>query len=259
MKFKTVVYEKSGDVAHVVLNRPEALNAYNVQMRDDLYEVFTAVRDDPEVLVMIVSGSGRAFCAGADLSEFGRAPSPIVARDVRWERDLWGVLKDLDKITIAAMHGHALGSGLEMALFCDLRVAAEGTQFGLPEAALGFIPAAGATQSLPRIVKGGTALAMILACQRINAVEAHRIGLVHRVVAKESLLAEAEGMARSVLKAGPVALALAKEAVNRGLDLSLKEGLALEARLAEFAFATRDAWEGLHARVCGREPKFRGS
>lgn len=258
MTFYTVIYEKQGAIAYVTLNRPKALNAYNIQMRDDLYEIFTAVRDDPEVRAMIVSGMGRAFCAGADLTEFGTAPSPVIAREVRWGRDLWGVLKDLDKLTVVAMHGYVLGSGLELALLSDLRLAAEGTIFGLPEAVLGFIPGAGATQSLPRVVKPGIALEMMLTCNRIDAKEAYRIGLIHRIVAQGSLLKEAEAIAAKVLAAGPLAVSLAKEAIDAGLDLSLKEGLELEARLSEMALSTADAWEGMRAHAEGREPVFRG-
>ena len=257
MILDTVVYEKQGAIARVTLNRPRALNAYNIQMRDDLYEVFTAVRDDPDVRAMIISGAGKAFCAGADITEFGTAPSPIIAREVRWGRDLWGALKDLDKLTVAAMHGFVFGSGLEMALLCDLRFAAEGTIFGLPEDALGFIPGAGATQTLPRVIRPGTALEMILTCDRIDATEMHRVGLVHRVFPQDSLLAEAGEVAREVLSAGPVAVSLAKEAINSGLDITLREGLDLEARLADLVFSTSDAWEGMRAHVEGRKPVFR--
>lgn len=247
MNLDTVVYEKRDDVVFVTLNRPHKLNAYNIQMRDDLYEALTAVRDDPDIRVMILSGAGRAFCAGADLTEFGTAPSPVIARDVRWERDLWGVLKDLDKVTIAALHGHVFGSGLEMALFCDLRLAAEGTIFGLPETSWGFIPGAGATQALPRLTRPGSATAVILTGERIDALEAYRIGLVHRVTAHSELASEAELLARRILNCPPEAVVLAKEAVNKGMDMSLEQGLRLEERLNEYAFATRDAWDGLRA------------
>lgn len=258
MILDTVIYEKCEAIAYVTLNRPRALNAYSIQMRDNLYEVFAAVRDDPDVRAMIISGAGKAFCAGADLTEFGTAPSPVVAREVRWGRDLWTMLKDLDKLTVVAMHGYVLGSGLELALFSDLRLAAEGTIFGLPETQLGFIPGAGATQSLPRILRTGKALEMILTCDRIEAKEAYRVGLVHRIVPQDSLPAEAEKITRDVLAGGPLAVSLAKEAINRGLDLSLKEGLELEARLSELAFSTSDAWEGLRSCADGREPAFRG-
>lgn len=253
MSFKTVLYEKKDDIAYVTLNRPEVLNVYSVQMRDDLFEVLNVIRDDPDVRAAIVSGAGRAYCAGADLSEFGTAPSPVIARDVRWQRDVWGVLKNLDKLTIAAMHGYALGSGLELALLCDIRIAAAGTRFGLPETSLGFIPAAGATQSLPRIVKRGTALRMILLGERIDADEALRLGLIHKVVPPDdpspcservrnavegpgpALVAEAEATARRILRASPLALSLAKQAINGGLDLTLEEGLRLERRLCDLA------------------------
>jgi enoyl-CoA hydratase/carnithine racemase len=247
MDLETVVYEKNDNIVFVTLNRPHKLNAYNVQMRDDLYEAFTAVRDDPDVRVMIISGAGRAFCAGADLTEFGTAPSPVIARDVRWQRDLWGVLKDLDKVTIAAVHGHVFGSGLELALFCDLRLAAEGTIFGLPETSWGFIPGAGATQALPRITRPGSAMAAILTGERIDALEAYRIGLVHRVRAESELMTEAELLARRVLICPPQAILLAKEAVNKGMDMSLEAGLRLEERLYEYSYATWGAWNGLRA------------
>lgn len=245
MSFQTVIYEKEDALARVTLNRPDVLNAYNVQMRDDLFEVFSAIRDDPDIRVVVVSGAGRAYCAGADLTEFGTAPSPVWAREVRRARDLWGTVKDLDKILIVAMHGFAFGSGLELALLCDLRLAAEGTRFGLPETSLGFIPAAGGTQSLPRIVKPGTARRLILTGDRIDAAEAYDIGLVHRVVAAESLVADAEALAQRLLRIPTTALRLSKEALRQGMDLGLEQGLELESRLADFAFATRDVWHRL--------------
>ncbi len=247
MSFKTVVFEKQDALARVTLNRPEALNAYNIQMRDDLFEIFSALRDDTDVRVVIVSGAGRAYCAGADLTEFGSAPSPVSAREVRRARDLWSLVRKLDKVTIAAMHGFAFGSGLELALLCDLRLAAHGTRFGLPETSLGFIPAAGGTQSLPRIVKPGTARWMILTGERIDAAEALRIDLVHRVVEGESLGTEADVLARRLLRTPPIGLRLAKEAINRGFDLQLEQGLDLEKRLADSAYAMTDPWQRIRA------------
>lgn len=259
MSYKTIAFDKRDDIAYVTLNRPEVLNIYNVQMRDDLYEVFTSVRDDPEIRAMIVRGAGRAYCAGADLSEFGSAPSPVIARDVRWGRDVWGVLRKLDKLTVAMMHGYALGSGLELALLCDIRIAAEGTKFGLPETSLGFIPAAGATQSLPRVVKQGTALWMILLGERIEANDAYRFGLVHQVVPADHLMPTTEATVRRILSGGPKALMLAKQAINRGLDLPLDEALRLEKRLVDLTLHTGDAQEGVRAIVERREPVFSAS
>ncbi len=247
MKLETVIYEKRDGIASVILNRPQKLNAFNIQMRDDFYEVLTAVRDDPDVLVMILSGAGQAFCSGADLTEFGTAPSPVIALEVRQERDVYGAIKDFDRISIAAMHGHVFGAGLEFALFCDLRIAAEGTHFGLPETGWGFVPGGGATQSLPRIAQPGPARELILTGKRIDAAEAHRIGLVNRVVPQATLMAQAVQLARCVISNGSFSAALAKEALNKGMNLSLENGLGLEARLSELAFGTREAWQKLRA------------
>ena len=231
--FQTIGYEKDeGGVARLTLNRPELLNAVNLQMRDELWTAFEAFRDDPDARVLIVRGAGRAFSSGADISEFGTAPSYVEARRARRERDLWGLMLHLPKPLIAAVHGFALGAGCELSLLCDLRVASDDARFGLPEVSLGYIPSAGGTQTLPRTIPPGLALGMILSGDPIDADEAFRVGLVHRVVPRDQLDAEAEAWARTLAERSPLALASAKEAVLRGLDLSLREGLALEARLA---------------------------
>ena len=139
--FSTILYEKKEGIGYVTLNRPEALNAYSIQMRDDLYEILHAIKDDSEVRVAIFKGAGeKAFCAGADLSEFLTAPPPAAARQVRFDRDVWGLFSSIPQPLIAALHGYVLGSGIEMALFCDIRIASEEAQFGLPEVDLGIIP-----------------------------------------------------------------------------------------------------------------------
>ena len=231
--FETVIYEKVDSIAYVTLNRPQVLNAYNVRMRDELYQVLEAIKDDPEIVVAILKGAGeKAFCAGADLSEFLTAPSPTIARQVRWERDIWGLFLSLPQPLIAALHGYVLGSGIEMALCCDIRIASENAQFGLPEVGLGIIPAAGATQTLPRTVGRANALEMLFTGRRIGADEAYEIGLVNRVVPKDKLLSTVEDMARKIASFDPMAIRYAKQAVVRGLDLPLAEGLELERRLA---------------------------
>ena len=155
----TVLYTKQDAVALIVLNRPEVINAFNMQMRDDLYATLEAAVDDPDVRAIVVSGSGdRGFCVGADLTEFGTAPSQVVARDVRWERDLWGLFLAVRKPLVAALHGHVIGSGVEIACLCDIRIAADDAVFRMPETALGMVPAAGGTQTLPRVVGRGRAL-----------------------------------------------------------------------------------------------------
>jgi len=231
--FETLIYEKRDGIAYITLNRPKALNVYNVQMRDDLYQILSAIKDDPEVLVAIFKGAGeKAFCGGADLSEFLTAPSPTVARQVRFDRDVWGLFLSIPQPIIAAVHGYVLGSGIEIALCCDIRIASEDAQFGLPEVGLGIIPAAGGTQTLPRTVGRGKALEMLLTNRWINAKEAYQIGLVNHVVQREELFQTAEKMALKIASHNPVAVRSAKQAVTRGLDLPLEKGLDLEKRLS---------------------------
>jgi enoyl-CoA hydratase/carnithine racemase len=231
--FETIIYEKKGGVGYITLNRPQVLNVYNIKMRDELYEVLGAIRDDPEVKVVILKGAGeRAFCSGADLSEFLTAPSPIIARQARWARDVWGLFLSIPQPLIAALHGYVLGSGLEMALCCDIRLASEDAQFGVPEMGLGIIPAASGSQTLPRVIGRGHALSMLFSGQWLKAVEARRLKLVNQVVRRSELLATAEKLADRIKSHNPLTMRYAKQAIHRGLDLSLENGLELEANLA---------------------------
>ena len=230
--FQTIIYTKADGIAHISLNRPRVLNAYNMAMRDELYQALGAVKDDPDVGVAIFNGEGRAFCAGADLTEFGTAPSLTSAREVRWERDVWGAFLSVSKPLIAAIHGYCLGSGVEIALLCDIRIAAEDAVFGMPEVALGMIPAAGGTQTLPRTLGIPEALELLLTRRRIDAPEALELGLVSRMVARDALDAEAEATARSLLSLNQGAVRAVKEAVWQGMELPLEKALDLEARLA---------------------------
>ncbi len=230
---ETIIYEKKGNIARITLNRPKFLNVYNVRMRDELYQVLGAIKDDPEVRIAVLKGAGdKAFCAGADLTEFLTAPSPIIARQVRWERDIWGLFLSLPQPVIAALHGYVLGSGLEMALCCDLRIASADAQFGLPEVGLGIIPAAGATQTLPRTIGRARALEMLLSGRWLSAAEAHEAKLVNRVVSRDKLLPIVEGIAAQIASYNPVAVRNAKQALVRGRDLPLAKGLEMERRLA---------------------------
>lgn len=230
--FEVIIYEKHNQVAYVTLNRPKALNAYNIRMRDELYEVLGAVRDDPEVRVVILKGAGeKAFCAGADLTEFLSAPPPVFAREARFARDIWGRFLNIPKPFIAAMHGYVLGSGIEMSLCCDIRLCSDDAQFGLPEVGLGIIPAAGGSQTLPRVVGRANAHDLLLTGRWLKADEAKRIKLVNRIVPRAELYPEAERIASRIKSFDPLAVACAKQAVVRGLDLALEEGLALEKRL----------------------------
>jgi enoyl-CoA hydratase/carnithine racemase len=231
--FKTVIYEKKESIAYVTLNRPDVLNAFSVQMRDDLYEVFSAIKDDDEVRVAIVKGAGdRAFCAGADLTEFLTAPSAIRARQIRFRRNLWKLLLGMPQPLIAALHGFVLGSGMEIAACCDIRIASEDAEFGLPEVRLGIIPGAGGTQTIPRIIGAARALEILLTNRRIKSDEAFQSGLVNKVVPKEILLESAEETALKIASFDPDAVRRAKQAVIKGLDMSLQDGLDLEKRLS---------------------------
>lgn len=231
--FETILYEKRGGVALVTLNRPEVLNTYNIRMRDDLHQVFSAVRDDDEIKVVVLQGSGeKAFCAGADLRDFLTAPPPPAARRSRWYRDVWGLMLTVPQPLIAALHGYVLGSGLEMALFCDIRLAADDARFGLPEVGLGIIPAAGGTQTVPRSVSPGQALEMLLTNQWITAEEAYRIRLVNRILPRSGLHQATMAMAVEIAGRDARCVQAIKQAVTRGLDLPLPAGLALERRLA---------------------------
>ncbi len=240
MPYQTIIYEKQGPLARVTLNRPEVLNAYNVAMRDDMHEALQAIRDDPEVRGVILSGAGeRAFCAGADLTEFGTAPSQAIARQVRWERDVWGLFLSLDVPLVAAVHGYVLGSGLEMALLCDIRIAADDAVFGLPETSLGMLPAAGGTQTLPRVMGAGPALNLLLTGRRINAREAYDLGLVARVVPRYQLMAEAQEVVEGILASDAEGVRRIKKAVQYGMDMTLAQGMELEGHLAVELFHAR--------------------
>jgi len=230
--FETLLFQKRGAVAHISLDRPQVVNAYNVQMRDDFSEALAAVQQDPEVRTLLITGEGRGFCAGADLTEFGTAPSQVIARQVRWERDVWGQLLNLDKPVVAAVHGYCIGSGLEIALLCDLRIAATGTVFALPEVQLGMIPAAGGTQTLPRAAGRSGALDLLLTGRRFLAEEALSLGLVTRLAAPESLLDEAWQLAGGLADLPVAATAALKQLLRQGMDLGLPEALDLERRVA---------------------------
>jgi enoyl-CoA hydratase/carnithine racemase len=230
--FQTLLFEKTGSVAWVTLNRPQVLNLYNLRMRDELWEVLSAIRDDREILVAVFCGAGdKAFCAGADLSEFLTASSPLAARKARWERDVWGLFLSIPQPLIAALQGYVLGSGLEIALCCDFRIAAESACFGLPEAGLGIIPAAGGTQTLSRIIGRARALELLFTNRWIDSEEAWNWGLVNRRVSDRELIPQSQALALQIAAAPPRAVQAAKRAVREGGNLPLAAGLNLERKL----------------------------
>jgi enoyl-CoA hydratase/carnithine racemase len=230
--FATLRYEKRGPVAIVTLDRPEVLNAYNVAMRDDLFAALGAADEDTAVRALVLRGRGRAFSSGGDIAEFGTAPSPFVARAVRWRRDVWGRLLDLRAATVAAVHGHAFGGGMEMALLCDLCVAAEDARFALPETGLGMIPGVGGTQTLPRRAGAARALDLTLTGRSLDARAALDAGFVHGVVPRPRLESTALVLARRLARLDPAAILAARRAVRAAHDLPLAAGTTLERRLA---------------------------
>lgn len=231
--FDTLIFEIKDSIAYITLNRPNVLNTYNTRMRDELYQVLSAIRYDNEIRSVVLKGAGeRAFCAGADLSEFLTAPSPTIARQVRWERDVWGLFLSCPRPIIAALHGYVLGDGIEMALCCDIRIASDDAQFGLPELGLGILPAAGGTQTLPRVVGRAKAMEMMFTGTRLSAKEALDIGLVNRVVSKNELYSTADKMAKQIAQFNPLVVNSIKQAIMRGLELSIGQGLEIEKLMA---------------------------
>jgi enoyl-CoA hydratase/carnithine racemase len=226
-----VEYERRGAVAIVALNRPERLNAYNVEMRDALFGALGVADADSEVRAVVLRGNGPAFSTGGDLDEFGSAPSPFVARAVRRQRDVWGRLLSLRAATVAAVHGYTVGGGLEMAMLCDLCVAADDVRMALPETGLGMIPGVGGTQTLPRRTGVGRALETVLADRWTDAREALAIGIVQRVVTRARLLPTALALARRLAALDPAVVQASRRCVRAAHDGALADGIALERRL----------------------------
>lgn len=258
MNYETILLTQQDGVLEITLNRPEQLNAINAQCRDELMRVFLAARDDPAQRVLLITGAGRAFSAGADLKDGSVTEPPVESVESRWWGDYRAALASLGKPSIAAVNGFALGGGFELALACDFRLAAHEAAFAAPEINLGSIPAGGATQRLARLAGLGRAMELVLLGERIDAVEAHRIGLVNRVVAAKELLPTAREWAKKLSAKAPLALKYAKEAVNKSTDLSIEDGIRLEAYLGGVLRATEDRKEGIAAIMEKRKPVFHG-
>ncbi len=231
MSAAVTLLERDERVVTLTLDRPEVLNAYDRRMRDEIFATLEWLHGEPDVSVLVVRGNGRAFSTGGDLAEFGTAPSPVRAREVRQQRDVWRLWATLPCVSIAAVHGHAAGGGFEMALLCDLIVCARDAIFSLPETGLGLIPGVGGTQTLPRAIGLGRAADVLLAGRPLDARAAARSGLVHSVVAPRRLRPTADALARRLAALDPRLLRAVKAAVRRGGELPLASGLALERRL----------------------------
>jgi enoyl-CoA hydratase len=259
MTYETILYEAADGIVTITLNRPEVHNAMNERMRQELTRCFGDLATSDEARVVVVTGAGeRAFSAGADIREFVAPQVPVRFRESRKRVDFRQAMDRCPQPIIAAIRGYALGGGLELALACDIRLASADAQLGLTEVNLAIIPGGGGTQRLPRLVGRGRALEMILTGARIDAREAWRIGLVERVVPAADVLAVARELARTLAEKAPVALRYAKEAVVKGLELPLADGLRLENDLAALLRTTEDRVEGAKAFLEKRKPRFTG-
>jgi len=247
MPYATVVYTRKDHIACITLNRPEVKNIVNQLLAQELEDVCRHVNQDDDVYVVIVTGAGdKAFCSGTEARQVSPGYSPSTA------------IAGIDRPVIAAINGDALGQGLELALSCDIRLASRQARFGFPQVGKGIIPMDGGTQRLPRIVGKGKALELILTSEIISAGEALEIGLVNKVVTRENLAPEVDTLAKTIAAKGPLALRYAKEAVNKGMDLTLDQGLRLEADLYSLLHTTADRTEGINAFLQKRPPKFKG-
>ena len=249
MTYNTLIYEKRGFVGSITLNRPDRGNAITTRLSEELADVCANIISDEEIRVVTITGAGKYFCLGADLTHGEQEAEPPSTTKV---------VINIDRPVIAAINGDALGQGLELALACDLRIASETAHLGLPQITSGLIPSDGGTQLLPRIVGRGKATEMILTAEAIGATQAYEIGLVNKVVPSKELMSTVMEMAHTMSLRAPIALRHAKEAVHKGLELTLEQGLRLEADLYFLLQTTEDRIEGIKAFQERKIPQFKG-
>lgn len=258
MSYESLVVRREDRVATIVIDRPEKRNALNATVRREVVDALDTLRDDPGVRVVVITGAGdKAFIAGADIGEFAER-TPLEQRAAMSGRRIFDEIANFPKPTIAMINGYALGGGCEVALACDLRIAARSARLGQPEIRLGLIPGGGGTQRLPRLIGPGRALRLLLTGEAIGAEEAERIGLVDEVVDDIELAEWTMELARQIAGFSPVALQLIKEAVRATLEAPLGAGLQYERELFVTAFASADRTEGVRAFLEKRTPEFHG-
>ena len=257
--FENLLFDKKDSIAYVTINRPKVLNALNMATIGELRTVFTQLKDDREVRVVILTGAGeKSFVAGADIGELQKN-NPVEAKEYTHRgQSVLDLIENLGKPVIACINGFALGGGCEIAMACTMRLASENAKLGQPEVKLGIIPGYGGSQRLPRLVGKGIAMQLLLTGEMITAQEAHRIGLVNEVVPAGQLIARAEAIAQAIIKNAPLAIQYCLEAVNHGIEMTLPEGLYLEATLFAVSCATEDKKEGTSAFLEKRAANFAG-
>lgn len=256
VEYNNIIFELKENIGYVTINRPDALNALNTDVLNELEHVFHHISTTDEAKCVIITGAGRAFVAGADISQMSEL-NTNEGRDmtIKGQR-VMELIENMDKPVIAAVNGFALGGGCELSMACDVRIASEKAKFGQPEVNLGIIPGYGGTQRLPRLVGKGMAKYLIFGGEMIDAAEAYRIGLVQKVVPAEELIPEAEKFAKSILHKAPIAIKMAKTAINTGINLDLKSGVAFEAEAYVSTFCSEDRVEGMKAFVEKRQARF---
>jgi enoyl-CoA hydratase/carnithine racemase len=257
MPYESIIYEKRARTVQLTLNRPLAGNAINLQLANELGDVCRRISQDSEVRAVILTGAGDAFCSGADLD--GLLPSTAEELErTNPSKVSSTALAGVACPVVAAINGDALGAGLELALSCDIRLCSDSARFGFPETSYGIIPGGGGTQRLPRIIGKGKATEMILTAEPVDAQDAYRCGLVSAVVPGERLAEAAEEIAGRLASRAPIAVRYAKEAVNKGMDMTLEQGLRLEADFSFLLQSTTDRAEGINAFMDKKTARFRG-
>ena len=259
MNFENITLEKRNSIAYVTINRPKVLNALNMATMEELRSAFHAIKGDAEVRVVILTGaSEKAFVAGADINELQKH-NPVEAKEYTHRgQAVLNLIENLGKPVIACINGFALGGGCELAMACTMRLAGDHAKLGQPEVKLGIMAGYGGTQRLPRLVGKGVAMQLLLAGEMISAQDAHRIGLVNEVVPQAELIARAEAIAQKIIANAPLAVQYTMEAVNHGMEMTLRDGLYLEATLFGMCCATEDKNEGTTAFLEKRAAAFKG-
>jgi enoyl-CoA hydratase len=256
MTYENITVSPEGGVAVITLNRPAVLNALNQATMDELVRALEELERDPEIRCVVLTGAGRAFAAGADIKEMAGASASEMLAGYRFQQ--WERIRKITLPVVAAVNGLALGGGCELAMLCDMIVAAETAQFGQPEINLGIMPGAGGTQRLTRAIGKARAMEMVLTGRSITARQAEVLGLVTKVVPAEAVLDEAVALAKEIAAKPPVAVRLAKEAVLKAFDTTIEGGLDYERKAFYLLFATEDRTEGITAFLEKRKPTFRG-
>lgn len=255
--YETILFEAKDGIGYVTINRPDALNALNTTVIEELTDVFTYINSAEEVKAVILTGSGRAFVAGADIAQMSKLEVIELREMAKKAQAMMDYIENIDKPVIAAVNGFALGGGCELAMACDIRFASEKAKFGQPEVNLGILPFFGGTQRLPRLVGKGMAKYLIFSAEMIDAQEANRIGLAERVFPAEDLIAEAEKYAKTVMSKSPLGVKMAKFAINHGMNADMRTGVAYELEAAVSTYCSEDKVEGMAAFLEKRTPEFK--